>query len=185
MKKPVIVGIGGEPGVGKSTLMHRIIAKLDKKYGEALIIELDLLKGLAWNNGKVIVFGKYTEDEKFPGTDRLSMAVQPVAATFLQHPGFLTSHILFEGDRLFNSSFLHTCAHSPHRDPYFFILDAPDHVLKARRRKRGHKMTLSFLKGRKTKIENLKRYPGVEVLKYTDEAHTRHLANKILKLLGV
>lgn len=189
MKKPVIVGIGGEPGVGKSTLMRRIIAKLNETYGEALIIELDLLKGMIWNEGRsnerVIVFGKYPEGEKYPGTDKLSMAVQAAAVFFLAHPGFLNAHILFEGDRLFNESFLTACTESKHRSPHFFILQAPDHVLKQRRRRRGDMMAETFLKGRKTKIANLMRYPNVNILSYTDESHTRHLANRILKLLGV
>ena len=70
--------IGGEPCSGKSTLVKEIIKqeKINKYF------EYDkILKG--YYNKDYIVLGLY-EDSTFPGTDRLSMAVQPKFIKYLE-----------------------------------------------------------------------------------------------------
>ena len=98
-----VIAIGGEPGSGKSTLMKKIIShyQMDPKYNEWKLVPY-----LQKNN--IFILGKYEEGEVFSGTDKMSMAVQPEAVKFLASlPA--NSVLLYEGDRLFNSSFLEHC----------------------------------------------------------------------------
>ena len=98
-----VIAIGGEPGSGKTSLMRKIINKfeLNPKYDQFKLVPY-------LHNNKYYVLGKYEEGEVFSGTDRMSMAVQPEAVKFLASVP-KDSVILFEGDRLFNTSFLEHC----------------------------------------------------------------------------
>lgn len=104
-----VILIGGYPGSGKSTIVKRVIMELDsqgvhfnhKKFGK-------LVKYM--ESKKLLIVGEYTfaKDELFPGTDKLSMGVQPEAEKFFievykKNPDQL---ILLEGDRLFNKSMI-------------------------------------------------------------------------------
>ena len=98
-----VIAIGGEPGSGKTTLMKNLIEKYkpEPKYNS-----FKLVPYLQKDN--IYILGKYEDGEVFSGTDRMSMAVQPEVIKFLD---FLPkdSIIMFEGDRLFTSSFLEHC----------------------------------------------------------------------------
>ena len=142
-----IIAIGGEPGAGKSTLMKRIIEhyNMEPKYDSYKLVPY-----LQKNN--IYVLGKYEEGEVFSGTDRMSMAVQPEAIKFL---GTLNSNsvVLYEGDRLFTSSFLEDCV-----DKYettIIYLSTDKIVRQERYKERGSNQDETWLRGRESKIANI------------------------------
>jgi len=142
-----VIAIGGEPGSGKTTLMKRIISfyELEPKYNEVKLVPY-----MQKNN--VYVLGKYEEGEVFSGTDRMSMAVQPEAIKFLDSlPN--DSILLFEGDRLFTSSFLENCVEK--FDTQIIYLGTKQEVRKERYKERGSEQNETWLQGRETKISNI------------------------------
>ena len=80
------------------------------------------------------------------------MAVQPVAQSFVSET---TSNILFEGDRIFNQSFLEFAMNTPNIDLQILYLKVPEETLKTRYVERGSDQSETFLKGRATKYNNL------------------------------
>lgn len=143
-----VVAIIGEPGTGKSTIVRKIIEGMP-----LLPFKEGLLRGVWSKSMNLYVFGSYDPDEKFPGTDRLSMAVQPDASRFLEFVRTTNPLILFEGDRLGNAKFLEFCQMIA--DVKLFHISAEPAAKNERRRFRGDTMKESFLKGRVTKIANL------------------------------
>ncbi len=80
------------------------------------------------------------------------MAVQPAVKEFVEST---TSNILFEGDRVFNQSFLEFLSEQPNTELDIIFLVAEPDTLRARYADRGSDQSEVFLKGRKTKYENL------------------------------
>jgi broad-specificity NMP kinase len=135
-----IIAIGGEPGTGKTTLVRKFMEPLTWEAVEPV----KLVSAMYCKEKDLYVLGKYQEGETFAGTDRLSMAVQPAVKEFVEST---TSNILFEGDRVFNQSFLEFLAEQPSTELDIVYLIAEPDTLKKR--------YADFLKGRKTKYENL------------------------------
>ena len=73
-----LIGIIGMPGTGKTTLMRRFM----ENYEWTQDTPLKLLD--TYISGNMRLFGKYAEGDTFAGTDKLSMAVMPVAIEYLQ-----------------------------------------------------------------------------------------------------
>jgi hypothetical protein len=142
-----VIAIGGNPGSGKSTLMKRVIEYYtpEKKY--------DAFKLVPYlQNNNIYILGKYDEGEVFSGTDRMSMAVQPEAIKFLASlPD--DSIVLYEGDRLFTSSFLEDCAEK--YDLKIIHLSTSAEVREERYKKRDSNQNVTWLQGRETKINNI------------------------------
>ena len=106
LKKRKIVAVGGSPGTGKTTLFRKFME--DKKLVETAPAKLVVA---SYNTDKdLYILGKYEEGETFAGTDRLSMAVQPPLQEWIASNN---CNILFEGDRVFNQSFLEFCMGLP------------------------------------------------------------------------
>jgi len=143
-----IIAIGGEPGTGKTTLVRKFMSQLTWEAVEPV----KLVNAMYCKEKDLYVLGKYEEGETFAGTDRLSMAVQPAVKEFVLST---TSNILFEGDRVFNQSFLEFLAEQPDTELDIVFLTAEPDTLKARYADRGSDQSETFLKGRKTKYENL------------------------------
>jgi broad-specificity NMP kinase len=148
VKTRKIIAVGGQPGTGKTTLF--------RKYMEGknwIVAEPAKLVSASYNVDRdLYILGKYEEGETFAGTDRLSMAVQPP----LQE--WIASHncnILFEGDRVFNQSFLEFCMGLPNTDLQVVYLKAPKDLLEQRYKDRGSDQSEQFLRGRETKYSNL------------------------------
>jgi len=79
MKKVKLIGIVGMPGTGKTTMMREWISRREWE----LDTPIKLLNTMINNESSIRLFGKYEEGDTFAGTDKLSMAVQPVAIEYL------------------------------------------------------------------------------------------------------
>ena len=142
------IAVGGSPGTGKTTLFRKF---MEGKTWEK-VEPKKMLPALYCKELDLYVLGKYEDGETFAGTDRLSMAVQPIAQEFVKE---CQSNILFEGDRIFNQSFLEFAMGLSNTDLQVVFLKAPKTVLEARYKDRGSDQSEQFLKGRETKYSNL------------------------------
>ena len=137
--------IGGLPVSGKTTLMRSIREIL----GEPITKQFNLLRYEEYPNH--IILGIYN-GEMFDGTDKLSMAVMEDAISFLKDN---KKKVLVEGDRLFSKKFLNGAIKLGY-DVKISIckVDSFQEILN-RYKKRGQMQSMSFIKGRQTKIENI------------------------------
>ena len=146
--KKKVLAINGLPATGKSTLMKAFLKETGKweslKPGKGL-------KALYNKDLDCYILGEYVDGEDFPGTDRLDMAVQPVALSFLTQ---IKSNVIFEGDRLFNFSFLEALDEMGVSLKIIEVV-AADAVLKARHKKRKDNQPEQFIKAKRTKIRNI------------------------------
>lgn len=133
-----------------------------------------------WDDRKLIVLGDYRR-KGFGGTDRLSMAVQPEAVQFLEglEPGWT---VLFEGDRLFNLSFLEECKGFCEVIPW--VLTASDGVKHQRHLDREDTQDDKWLRGRATKVLRVAERVKAESKLHETTKHTRKLVKELLSLIG-
>jgi broad-specificity NMP kinase len=143
-----LIAVGGSPGTGKTTLFRKFMEGKNfqpvepaKLVSAMYCAELDLY-----------ILGKYEAGEVFAGTDRLSMAVQPAVSEWIASHN---CNVLFEGDRIFNQSFLEFAMGLPDTDLQVVFLNAPKDILEARYKDRGSDQSEQFLRGRETKYNNL------------------------------
>lgn len=168
-----IIAIGGEPATGKSSIMLGLMSMIGLQ-GFTEFNFGGLLRGHYHMERRVLVLGVYEAGSTFSGTDRLSMAVMPVARGFLERLGkdpefFPGWTILFEGDRLFNIPFLEHAAQVA--DLHAFVLTTSDAEKERRHKFRGDTQKPTWLKGRKTKVVNIvSTFPGITLLDNSDEA---------------
>lgn len=147
-----ILGIGGMPGTGKTTLIKKFMEQADDW---EVVKPVPLLDSLYSKKLDCYVLGKY--DPWYPsegyamGTDRLSMAVQPKAEDFISQT---KSSVVFEGDRLFTGKFLDYIINQGN-ECFFLILEAESDTLQERYESRGSNQDDKFLNGRRTKYENI------------------------------
>lgn len=146
-----IIAIGGQPAVGKSTIMKKFFEKKKDLFIE--IEPIKLVPCLFDTTNNLIVLGKYDEGEMFGGTDRYSMAVQPAATEFVKKS---THNIVFEGDRLFNQSFLEMLSDLPDTELQIVYITASNKLIEQRHKERKDTQSEIFIKGRVTKHENLR-----------------------------
>lgn len=143
-----IIAVGGRPGTGKTTLFREFM----KDYTWEVVEPIKLLPCMYSKDLDLYVIGKYEEGEVFAGTDRLSMAVQPAAEKFFSDT---KSNILYEGDRIFNQSFLEFCSELPEVSLNILYLKTSEEILSQRYLDRGSNQSEVFLKGRETKYNNI------------------------------
>ena len=159
-KKRKLLAVGGQPGTGKTTLFRKFMEGHEWERVEPK----KMLPALYCRELDLYILGKYEDGETFAGTDRLSMAVQPVAQEFVKET---TSNILFEGDRIFNQSFLEFSMGLENTDLQVIYLKVPDAMLKQRYADRGSDQSETFLKGRATKYSNI--LSNFELMPYITE----------------
>ena len=148
MKTRKLIAVGGSPGTGKTTLFRKYME--DKVFQP---VEPAKLVTAMYNTDRdLYILGKYEEGEVFAGTDRLSMAVQPALTEWIASHN---CNILFEGDRVFNQSFLEFAMGLPNTELHIVFLNAPKDVLEQRYKDRGSDQSEQFLRGRETKYSNL------------------------------
>tara|TARA_B100001939_G_scaffold114803_3_gene99301 strand:+ start:516 stop:1103 length:588 start_codon:yes stop_codon:yes gene_type:complete len=153
--------IGGEPCTGKSTLMKKIIKdhKIDKDFEHG-----KLLKG--HQSSDFVIAGLY-EGQLFDGTDRLSMAVQPVFIDYIKKK-MDKKHVLLEGDRLFKPSLIQFMFELP-IDFRLIILHVDEEIKKQRHVDRGDNQTEKWLNAKKTTVNNIKNKFDYSLLKNNNE----------------
>jgi broad-specificity NMP kinase len=171
-----LIAVGGSPGTGKTTLFRKF---MEGKTWEK-VEPKKMLPAMYCKELDLYVLGKYEDGETFAGTDRLSMAVQPIAQGFLTET---KSNILFEGDRIFNQSFLEFAMGLPNTDLQVVFLKAPKTILEARYKDRGSDQSEQFLKGRETKYSNL--LSNFDLMPYITEFNNTNLEEqgKVLAFL--
>jgi len=146
-QKPTLNIIAGLPVTGKTTLMRQIRDKLN-------FLPKCLVHGLLRYEDypNHVIFGIY-DGETFDGTDKLSMAVNKDALEFLKTN---KKKVLIEGDRLFNKKFLEGAESLGYdvKVTVLFTTSLPE--LLKRYRQRGKMQSPKFIKGRQTKLNNIR-----------------------------
>jgi ribose 1,5-bisphosphokinase PhnN len=140
-----LIGIVGIPGTGKTTLMREWIAMREWQKDTSI----KLLDSMISED--IRLFGKYEEGDTFAGTDKLSMAVQPVAVEYLENPTHDVN--IFEGDRLTSVKFFKEAERN--HDVHIIVLNVSDTIREQRYKDRGSEQSEKFINGRKTKVQNI------------------------------
>jgi len=176
-----IICVIGEPGVGKTTLFRNFMDAYSWENQEPVkLVNTKYSKDLDLH-----IIGKYEDGEVFAGTDRLSMAVMPEAIKFVEST---TSNVMFEGDRLTSTKFFDFLLTLPETVVSIIVLTASQETLNERYEQRGSEQSDTFLKGRKTKINNIRgnfdymEYIHVYENKTPEDMYT--VINKIKSLLN-
>lgn len=165
----------GEPGTGKSTLMAELTKDALAIESKAICPHIVYPDGLPWLRGTVAQLGR--SRLLFPGTDTLSMGIQPQAISFVKSAYF--DWLLAEGDRLANPAFFQACEEAG--GLYLLTLTAPAEVISERLALRGSDQDQTWLAGRRTKVKNLtERYPA-HVL--TSDVPVEELARQVKELM--
>lgn len=151
--KMKVIMIGGYPGSGKSTIMRGVIEKLEQA-GQTFKVQS---KGSVryMNSKDFIILGEYASGEKFPGTDRYPMNIQPAAEHFLAETKTMNPNkvVLLEGDRLFNDKMIRFLKDKEF-DLVLCIIKLEYRKLVERRNKRSEQNE-SWRKGRESKVDRM------------------------------
>ncbi len=166
----IVIALGGEPASGKTTLLKRI----RKNFPPLVDFKEGLVRGGYCPINKVYFVGVF-DDTMFEGTDKLSLSVQPSFIDFVRNTQ--NAKIVFEGDRLFNASVFEQLK------SVIFILDIDKDIHAQRHAQRGHEQNETFLKGRKTKIENIKSTFSHKILNNNTEQDIDINEKQIMNLL--
>lgn len=161
MKKALL--IIGVPGTGKTTLTRKIMQELEAT-GWAHKPTPEKVKYLPFKEYVIDTkesrvscrfLGVFSDNPTTyaEGTDKLSMGVQPFFEVWV---GINSSHLVIEGDRLANVKTLEALLKNRY-EVHVMVLDANENTLQARYKKRGSNQSETFLKGRATKVDNLRR----------------------------
>lgn len=178
-----VIAIGGYPGVGKSHLMRMLIKELCKDG----VVE-DNRHGMDMSHfmvGKsmipVTILGPYKNDEKFPGTDRFSMAIQPKFETYLKESIDKDFTIIFEGDRLFNGKTIKFLSENKISYKVCMVV-AHSNLINQRNEARSHQNP-SWRQGRQTKVDNIwKQIPeSKRILLFNNDEHQSNNSVEILR----
>lgn len=182
-----VIGITGEPGVGKTTLMKNIINTL----GPGVRMKYRKLAFCYFRQPNIVILGDYYNGKMFQGTDVLSNVVIDDTKKLIK--GYINSEnqptIIFEGDRLNNRSFLDFLL--PRCELRYFRLCCDVLQLENRINKRQSKQTAGFRQRIKTKLNNLKKEYEVNEIDTTfmdEHAVFRHimresgLAQEVMKI---
>lgn len=141
--------LAGIPGSGKSSLLAALSAGVPVSW-----MTRPFAHALYTGPGGDPVLGAQLGGlhPAFPGTDRLSMGVQPLAIDWVS--GAPVPLLVGEGDRLATAGFLNAFAAAC--DVFTLVLlDVPADVAASRRAIRGSHQSESWVKGRATKVSNL------------------------------
>jgi uridine kinase len=166
----IVIALGGEPASGKTTLLKSI----RKNFPNLVEFKNGLVRGQYCPNSLVYFVGVF-DDSMFEGTDKLSLSVQPSFVDFVKNTP--NAKIVFEGDRLFNASVFEQLK------SVIFILDIDKDIHTQRHAQRGHEQNETFLKGRKTKIENIKNTFSHKILNNNTETDFDTNEKEILNVL--
>jgi hypothetical protein len=139
----------GSPGAGKSTLMAALTDGLEFTPGK---VGLVAFKHYRDPDGRTVAAELGAAHDLFPGTDRLSMAVQPDAVAWVQAAP--APFVFGEGDRLATIGFLEAFAQACDQGLTVLWLDTPDDVARGRSAGRSSQNE-GWQKGRRSKVRRL------------------------------
>ena len=142
--------IGGVPCSGKSTLMRRLIDRLEEP---TLVEPMPLFK--CQEHGDILVCGEYPEGETFGGTDKLSYGAIPKFREFCDGANVGYKHTIIEGDRFFRAEDIEWLLDTHESEVYILTVD-PAEELK-RHLKRKDTQTEKWLEGRRSQINNIQK----------------------------
>lgn len=143
-----VVYIMGAPGSGKTTLMREVLAPYPAIQHARPFAHIEY----EHPKERVVQVGK--DRGTFSGTDALSLSVQPDVIKWLRYCDYDT--IMAEGDRLANDKFFDACEAT--LDGLVLVLvDTDPEVAATRRKMRGSNQNPSWLKGRISKVEALRK----------------------------
>jgi hypothetical protein len=137
----------GVPGVGKSTFVSRLTQNWDSSMWSKPFARIEYHD----RSGHHVATQLGSPHDFYPGTDRLSMGVLPVAVEWAR--AATVPLLLAEGDRLATRKFLDPVSET--RETVLIRLVAAPEVVDARRAARGSRQAETWLKGRETKVHNL------------------------------
>jgi len=143
-----LVYLIGEPGSGKTTLVQELFKGYEHNAVDVICPHI-IHTSTEQRPAVIVELGK-SRDE-FGGTDALAMNIQPKALEFLR----VCPHnlVIAEGDRLGNQKFFDAVTEMGWTLETVYLKPPKD--ISARRENRGSHYSLSWLKGRQTKIGNL------------------------------
>ena len=173
-----LIGVIGEPATGKTTLLRYVLQRLGNDYQPFKFGRL--LYGRQYKGG-LYVLGIYADNETFGGTDRLSMAVQPVAIRFLNKVP-TNAVVLFEGDRLTRVGFLGAAGRDRLR---LFLVEASPQEKLRRHRARRDTQSVQFHRSRATLIRRISDTFPVDRLRNETTADLRANADRVMRALPV
>lgn len=176
-----IVGICGEPGTGKTTVMREIIQSI----GLWENFKFGTLEYMRHKESGIIILGKYN-GEIFDGTDKLSMSVINDTEKFIIQVSAPQTRILFEGDRLWCSRFIQTCMTIDTDFKFIRLYCGVTQFVERhiQRENQGFHQDTSFITGRKTKYDNLaKQFPFFERMVNNNHADLLKITEYIVQYL--
>lgn len=144
----------GEPATGKSTLVRELMQCLASDW------ELRTPTYVPHHFSRTVstmVLGRYDDKaQKYPGTDRMSMAAQPRVLSYLRSAieSRYCSRVLCEGDRLGNRSMVVALRSMPLDVKVIRICLDPE-VLANRRARERFDQKAKFWASRATKLQNM------------------------------
>ena len=154
-----IVGLGGEPGTGKSTIGRAIHDRLPLvrsflvgcSPGPAIPGTIHRLPN---GSGIIRILGIY-DDRPYPGTDRIDMRAPKALPDVLERWSTANEEcvVFFEGDRFFTAT-LATAMLKIAPNSRFFWLQCSAPVLNHRRQARNDTKTPTYMKAKRTQIAN-------------------------------
>jgi len=178
-----VIILGGEPATGKTTIMKNLIRRKKLKS-----LEHKLLRGSIDKKSKLILLGIYDkgiDEDSFCGTDRLSMSVQPDAIAFVEKASkkYTDYTLLLEGDRLFNQKFLDSIKGYGLAISIIVLGVSKKELHKRHKHREGDTQTDKFLKGRKTKVNNIVINNDVVLMKHEKSKDTKAIVGFINSLI--
>lgn len=181
-----VIMIGGYPGSGKSYIVKLLIEKYKQMGYTFRQDEYDTLLKYITTTGLTIL-GTYEKGEKFPGTDRLPMNVQPTVENFLMNYARQKKDmtVLMEGDRLFNEKMIMYCTTfiNVRADFHLYIVQASQRLVEQRREGRSEQ-NASWRKGRETKVNKISlAYPVDGYLQNDTQEDAERSAELLIKVI--
>jgi hypothetical protein len=134
-----------------------------------------LVRGLYNIEEKIYFIGIY-DGSKFPGTDKLSMAVQPHFIKLIKSLSN-SSIFVFEGDRLFNQSLFDKV------ESEIIVIKANKNILDLRHDLRNDTQTDKFKKSKKTKIKNIIDRNEITIFDNNNKEESSIIKKHILELI--
>ena len=165
-----LIYIIGLPGTGKSTIMKEFMASRDWSAERVT----DLLDTHV--SGNVRVLGKYSDEETFSGTDRLSMAVAPKATEWMNTAP--DEVIIGEGDRLNNKAFFE--AAKSVGELHIIHIASSDDERERRYDLRGSNQSDKFISTVRTKVSNIAEHFGDKTTLFgTEEGNVTEFIHEV------